>query len=103
MRRIRINFCWAFVYNVVGIPLAGGILYPFLLIQFPPMFAGAAMTLSSVCVVCSSLLLRLYQPPRPLSAREADRLRLLSSQRSPDAEGKTAALPRGKPSGVEIV
>lgn len=69
MRRIRLNFFWAFAYNVVGIPLAAGVLYPFILIQFPPMFAGAAMALSSVSVVCSSLLLRLYQPPRPLSMR----------------------------------
>jgi len=66
MRRIRINFVWAFIYNVVGIPLAAGVLYPGLHIQFPPMFAGAAMALSSVSVVCSSLLLRLYQPPKPL-------------------------------------
>merc|ERR1711991_60140 len=73
MRRIRINFVWAFVYNLIGIPLAAGVLYPFLLIQFPPMFAGAAMALSSVSVVCSSLLLRLYQPPRPISFREAER------------------------------
>ena len=71
MRRIRINFGWAFVYNLVGVPLAAGVLYPFLFIQFPPMFAGAAMALSSVSVVCSSLLLRLYQPPRPISQREA--------------------------------
>lgn len=69
MRRIRLNFCWAFVYNLVGIPLAAGVLYPGLGIQFPPMFAGAAMAGSSVSVICSSLLLRLYQPPTPLSLR----------------------------------
>jgi len=69
MRRIRLNFMWAFGYNLIGIPLAAGVLYPGLYIQFPPMFAGAAMALSSVSVVCSSLLLRCYQPPRPLSIR----------------------------------
>ena len=69
---VRINFVWAFIYNVVGIPLAAGVLYPGLHIQFPPMFAGAAMALSSVSVVCSSLLLRLYQPPRPIAPREAE-------------------------------
>merc|ERR1712185_804882 len=72
MRRIRFNFVWAFGYNVVGIPLAAGVLYPGLFIQFPPMFAGAAMALSSVSVVCSSLLLRLYRPPKPLAARRLD-------------------------------
>ena len=63
MSRIRLNFVWAFGYNLVGIPLAAGLLYPTLGLQFPPMFAGAAMALSSVSVVCSSLLLRLYKPP----------------------------------------
>ena len=69
MARIRLNFFWAIFYNIVGIPLAAGVLYPGLHIQFPPMFAGAAMALSSVSVVCSSLLLRLYQPPKPLALR----------------------------------
>ena len=62
MRRIVINFVWASAYNLVGIPLAAGLLYP--AVQLPPMFAGAAMALSSVSVVCSSLLLRCYRPPR---------------------------------------
>jgi len=76
MRRIRLNFVWAFAYNVIGIPLAAGALYPGLGIQFPPMFAGAAMALSSVSVVCSSVLLRFYQPPKPLSLRRrADSMR----------------------------
>ena len=63
MRRIRINFAWAFAYNLAMVPFAAGVLYPFLLIQLPPMFAGAAMALSSVSVVCSSLMLHLYRPP----------------------------------------
>ena len=63
MRRIRINFVWAFAYNLSMVPFAAGVLYPFLLIQLPPMFAGAAMALSSVSVVCSSLMLHLYKPP----------------------------------------
>ena len=41
MRRIRLNFVWAFGYNIVGIPLAAGLLYPCYGIQLPPMFAGA--------------------------------------------------------------
>jgi Cu+-exporting ATPase len=64
MARIRINFVWAFVFNVCGIPLAAGILYPVSYVQFPPMFAGAAMVSSSVLVVCSSLMLKLYEPPK---------------------------------------
>jgi len=64
MRRIHINFVWAFGYNCVGIPFAAGVFYPLLLVQLPPMFAGAAMALSSVSVVCSSLLLHLYRAPK---------------------------------------
>jgi len=64
MRRIRLNFVWAFGYNIVGLPLAAGLFYPAYQIHLPPMFAGAAMALSSVSVVCSSLLLRCYRPPK---------------------------------------
>ena len=62
MRRIAVNFVWACAYNAVGVPLAAGVLYPS--ITLPPMFAGAAMALSSVSVICSSLLLKCYRPPR---------------------------------------
>lgn len=58
MRTVKQNLFWAFVYNTVGIPVAAGVLYPFLGIQFNPMFAGAAMALSSVSVVVNSLRLR---------------------------------------------
>ena len=55
---IRQNLFWAFIYNLVGIPIAAGLLYPFTGFQLDPMFAGAAMALSSVSVVSNSLLLR---------------------------------------------
>ena len=63
MRRIRLNFVWAMGYNITGIPLAAGLFFPSMHMLVPPMFAGAAMALSSVSVVCSSLLLRCYPPP----------------------------------------
>ena len=58
VRTIRENLFWAFIYNLVGIPIAAGLLYPFTGFQLDPMFAGAAMALSSLSVVGNSLLLR---------------------------------------------
>ncbi|MDD2196361.1 MAG: heavy metal translocating P-type ATPase [Bacteroidales bacterium] len=58
MRTVKQNLFWAFIYNIIGIPLATGILYPIIGFQFNPMFAGMAMALSSVSVVTNSLRLR---------------------------------------------
>ncbi|HPW18193.1 MAG TPA: heavy metal translocating P-type ATPase [Candidatus Aminicenantes bacterium] len=58
IRTVRQNLFWAFAYNVVGIPVAAGVLYPFLRVRLDPMIASAAMALSSVSVVSNSLRLR---------------------------------------------
>lgn len=58
IRTIKQNLFWAFIYNIVGIPLAAGVLYPILGIFLNPIFAGLAMALSSVSVVGNSLLLK---------------------------------------------
>jgi Cu2+-exporting ATPase len=58
MRTVKQNLFWAFVYNVVGIPLAAGLLYPFNGFLLNPMLAGAAMAMSSVSVVLNSLRLK---------------------------------------------
>jgi Cu+-exporting ATPase len=55
LRIIRQNLFWAFVYNVVGIPVAAGVLYPWTGLELSPMLASAAMALSSVSVVANSL------------------------------------------------
>lgn len=57
---IKQNLFWAFFYNVVGIPVAAGVLYPFIGIMLSPAIAGAAMALSSVSVISNSLLLKRY-------------------------------------------
>ena len=58
IRTIRQNLFWAFIYNLIGIPIAAGLLYPFTGFMLSPMIAGAAMAMSSVSVVSNSLRLK---------------------------------------------
>lgn len=57
IRNIRENLFWAFIYNVIGIPLAAGMWYPLFGIKLSPMFGAAAMSLSSFCVIANALRL----------------------------------------------
>ncbi|PON62844.1 P-type ATPase, subfamily IB [Parasponia andersonii] len=65
--RIRLNYIWALGYNVLGIPIAAGTLFPSTGFRLPPWIAGAAMAASSVSVVCCSLLLKYYKRPKKLN------------------------------------
>ncbi|MFI5326186.1 MAG: copper-transporting ATPase, partial [Candidatus Rokuibacteriota bacterium] len=58
MRNIRQNLAWAFLYNVLGVPVAAGLLYPIAGLLLSPMLASAAMSLSSVSVIANALRLR---------------------------------------------
>ncbi|GIL87273.1 hypothetical protein Vretifemale_15378 [Volvox reticuliferus] len=62
-RRILLNFLWAYGYNAAAVPLAAGVLWPLTHMLVPPWVAGAAMALSSVSVVASSLALKMYRRP----------------------------------------
>ncbi|HLD81456.1 MAG TPA: HAD-IC family P-type ATPase, partial [archaeon] len=62
MSKIKQNLFWAFIYNIIGIPIAAGVLYPFTGFLLNPIIAGAAMALSSVSVVSNSLLMKAFNP-----------------------------------------
>jgi Cu+-exporting ATPase len=58
LRNVKQNLLFAFLYNALGVPVAAGVLYPFFGILLSPIFAGAAMAMSSVSVVTNALRLR---------------------------------------------
>ncbi|KAL6451027.1 HMA5 Probable copper-transporting ATPase HMA5 [Candida maltosa Xu316] len=60
--RVKLNFAWSLVYNMVALPIAAGVIYPYNNSRLDPVWAAAAMALSSVSVVMSSLALKLYKP-----------------------------------------
>ncbi len=73
VRNIHMNLFWAFFYNVLGIPLAAGVLYPAFQIRLSHMIGSAAMSLSSVCVVTNALRLRFFKAkgkPEALDRKE---------------------------------
>ncbi len=71
IRNIRMNLFWAFFYNVLGIPVAAGLLWPLFAIKLSPMLGSAAMSLSSVCVVANALRLRFFKDKARISPQTA--------------------------------
>lgn len=67
MRRIRMNFLWAFLYNIIAMPVASGALYPISHFAIPPALAGLSEIFSSLPVILLSLLLTRYRPPQELT------------------------------------
>ena len=83
IRNVKQNLFWAFFYNIICIPLAAGIFYPLFHLQLSPMFASAAMSLSSVCVVTNALRLRFFRPS-------------LRSEPVVTSDGNSVAEPKGE-------
>jgi Cu+-exporting ATPase len=103
MRNIRQNLFFAFVYNAAGIPLAAGVLYPFLGWQLSPIVAAAAMALSSLSVVTNANRLRTYKPPflvptSPSDAAGAPRIEVVESSTG----GASMATVKDPVCGMEI-
>jgi P-type Cu+ transporter len=71
IRNIKENLFWAFIYNAVGIPLAAGVFYFILGWKLNPMFAGGAMSLSSVSVVSNALRLKFFKPTKMVKEIES--------------------------------
>ena len=79
LRNIHENLFWAFIYNIVGIPLAAGVFIPLLGWQLNPMFGAAAMSLSSFCVVSNALRLNLFDPH---SARKDHKIKFAKERKT---------------------
>lgn len=89
LRNIKENLFWAFIYNVIGIPLAAGVWYPVFGWKLNPMFGAAAMSLSSVCVVTNALRLNFFRSTAPDSdaggGQEKEQGEAVFDEKIPDA------------------
>ena len=74
IRNIKQNLFWAFFYNIIGIPVAAGVLYPLFAIKLSPMIGAAAMSLSSVCVVSNALRLRKFKVNHEVKVEDFDEI-----------------------------
>ena len=88
IRNIKENLFRAFFYNSIGIPLAAGVLYPIWVIKLNPMFGAAAMSLSSVCVVCNALRLKRLKLNKGENYSENPNNEILDEQKNVSSSNK---------------
>ena len=101
IKNIRENLFWAFFYNVIGIPLAAGVLYPMFELKLSPMFGAAAMSLSSVCVVSNALRLRRFKVKRT-AAEEGPAEETPAANETVSSEGQRQ-IPAASVAGTEAI
>ncbi len=90
LRNIHENLFWAFIYNIIGIPLAAGLLIPIFKWELNPMFGEAAMSLSSFCVVTNALrlnLLRIYDTRKDKKIRKIKKVEVVDMKKTMTIEG----------------
>ncbi len=82
MKKIKMNLFWAFFYNIIGIPIAAGVLYPVCRLKLNPMIGAAAMSFSSVSVVTNALTLRKFKSKYIIENKEEERkdMRILAKK-----------------------
>lgn len=97
VRNIRMNLFWAFFYNVLGIPVAAGALFPAFGLRLSPMIGSAAMSLSSVCVVTNALRLRFFKS-RDKSEAVAETMQEMHDLQQINADKESAV----KKGGIEM-
>lgn len=91
IRNIRMNLFWAFFYNILGIPVAAGVLYPLFHLRLSPMIGSAAMSLSSVCVVTNALRLRFFKRKPAAHPAKNDRHHVQAEKETAVADAFQAA------------
>ena len=87
IKNIKENLFWALIYNTIGIPIAAGVFYKLFGWQLNPMFAAAAMSLSSVCVVTNALRLNMFKSNKTITPKQIEKTEEITMKKVMKIEG----------------